>query len=412
MPIPKKIFSIWLSNDNKIPPLIEKCINSQKDYCEKNNYEYELITLDNCFKDSEYIQQCLNSPHRDGIRYCKASDYLRLYYLKNFGGIYLDSDVEVVGSFDTIIHHKMFVGEEGCQTISNSIVIGSAVIGAEANHPFICELLEVMETQYRGDDNDNYECSMHQINMRGVKWQHLFKIYKPEYFYPYNHHTGVIRVSDKTIAIHHFNKSWVDFSDTDKLPDFPVLSIIIPHLDREDGLQKCIASIKESSYPQDRIQIIVIDGEGTVPQKVNKGLELSNGEYIIYLANDTVIDKHCLLNAVLKSISDNKALVSFNEGYVLEDEGNICAHFLLRKDFIRNLEDMEIFHTSMNHVGVDNYLWAQVKKLNNAVWCEECIIKHNHFSNNAGQFDNVYQKGWEKAEADRETLKLKLELLK
>ncbi|MFS6706493.1 glycosyltransferase, partial [Staphylococcus aureus] len=148
----------------------------------KNGYEYELITLDNCFTGSKYIQECLNSPHRPGIKYCKASDYLRMYYLKNFGGVYLDSDVEMLlegPGFDHLLNQRMFVGEEGCETIPGTIVLGSAVIGAEANHPFIAELLETLERDYRGDTDDNYSCSMHQMNIRGVKHQNSLVIMSP-----------------------------------------------------------------------------------------------------------------------------------------------------------------------------------------------------------------------------------------
>ena len=168
--INRRIFSIWLSEDSILPALINKCIKSQQEYCTKNGYEYELITLDNCFTGSKYIQECLNSPHRPGIKYCKASDYLRMYYLKNFGGVYLDSDVEMLlegPGFDHLLNQRMFVGEEGCETIPGTIVLGSAVIGAEANHPFIAELLETLERDYRGDTDDNYSCSMHQMNKIG-----------------------------------------------------------------------------------------------------------------------------------------------------------------------------------------------------------------------------------------------------
>lgn len=407
MSIPKKIFSIWLSEERIFPTLIDKCIKSQQEYCSRNGYEYELITLDNCYKDFKYMQECLNSTHRPGIKYCKASDYLRMYYLKNFGGIYLDSDVEMLQEgpgFDHLLEHRMFIGEEGCETIPGSIVLGSAVIGAEANHPFIAELLETLEKDFRGDTDDNYECSMHQINIRGIKHQDKLVILRPEYFYPYNHQKDELKITENTICIHLFNKSWIT-----EVPTTETIDIIIPHLgaNREQGLRDLIDSIGKLNYPMDLVSIRIMDGEDSVPNKVKKGVGLSKSKYIVFAANDMTFDKECIRNAIECSKEYNKSLVSFNEGFLLPDEGNICTHFLIKRGFLPLLENGEIFSTDFNHVGCDNYLWAQASKLGESIWCENARITHNHFSK-TNNFDDTYAKGWSKAEQDRITLKEKL----
>lgn len=85
--VPKRIITIWLSEE-PTPPLIQKCIDSHN----IPGYEHLLITLDNCHRDTPYIRHCLEKKY-----WVKAADYLRLRYLHELGGIYLDADVEVTG---------------------------------------------------------------------------------------------------------------------------------------------------------------------------------------------------------------------------------------------------------------------------------------------------------------------------
>lgn len=191
----------------------------------------------------------------------------------------------------------------------------------------------------------------------------------------------------------------------------PKVSIIVPTLGREEGLKRCLDSIKTLNYPQELIETIVLEGNETVPQKVKKGVQQSTGEYITFAANDTEFTPDSLAFAVRASYAENKALVAFHEGEILPDEGNICAHFIIKKAFIAQLENGELFSTDFYHVGVDNWLWAQAKKLNQAFHCEEAQILHYHFSTGKSEMDEVYKKGWEHVEEDRATLVRKLELL-
>lgn len=182
----------------------------------------------------------------------------------------------------------------------------------------------------------------------------------------------------------------------------PKLSIVIPQLGREEGLKRCLDSIEKSNYPRELLEVIVEEGEGTVPQKVERGLAKATGEYIVYAENDTEFDPNCLILAVL----ENKPFVSFNTGELLPDEGNVCTHFMIRKDVIPG----QIFDTDFHHVGVDNLLWAKMKKLGIAYRSKTAILHHHHFSK-TGKMDEVSKKGWQNTEEDRKLLKIKLEEL-
>ena len=194
---------------------------------------------------------------------------------------------------------------------------------------------------------------------------------------------------------------------------FPKISVLLPHLslgsqDREMGLERCKKSIKNQEYPSDLIEVFVLDGEGTVPEKINSGSNKVKGEYIVFAANDTEFNPDAFEKAVEDSLYYDKALVAFNDGPVYPDEGNICTHFMIRKDFIPQIG--EIFCPRMRHVGVDNLLWAKCSRLNQAMRSEKAKFVHHHFSKGA-KFDDVYQRGWKNAEKDREILKDELSLL-
>ena len=191
------------------------------------------------------------------------------------------------------------------------------------------------------------------------------------------------------------------------IPKLPSLSVIIPTLGREEGLKRCLASIK---YPGD-ITTHVIEGDETVPVKVAKGLVESTGDYLVYAANDVEFEPSTLLNAVVESIALRKGLVSFNEGELLPDNGNICTHFLIKRTLVEEIGG-EIFDTEFHHVCCDNLLWAKCQKLGQAHYSIDSKIKHHHFSKTDSRvMDPVYQKGWSHVEEDRALLAKKLKEL-
>ena len=202
MKIPKTIFTIWLNENNKVPPLIKICIDSQK----IAGYEHRLITLDNCFKDSKYIKECLASklPTK---KWTKASDYLRMHYLRTEGGIYLDADVFVVKgkNFDDLLGNRVFVGRE------RNGWLGTAVVASEPKHPFVRTWMGTVEANFKGDDDKCFQASMELLTKGYHEWgwdKGGFEVYPDDYFYPYNHEDGTMNMTDNTRAIHFFYKSW------------------------------------------------------------------------------------------------------------------------------------------------------------------------------------------------------------
>ncbi len=192
----------------------------------------------------------------------------------------------------------------------------------------------------------------------------------------------------------------------------PKISIIIPTIhSRPEGLKRLLDSIKELHYPQSLIETVIVDGPGTVPEKVAKGVARSDGEWIIYAADDMEFTPDTINQALLcAEKNQGKGLIAFNSGPVGKDEGNICEHFMIRRSDILLLEDRQIFSTDFHHVGCDNWLWAQMKKHGLAIRAEDAKINHYHFSKGAPN-DETYREGWSQVEKDRDTLTVKLHYL-
>lgn len=189
--------------------------------------------------------------------------------------------------------------------------------------------------------------------------------------------------------------------------DLPTVTFVIPHIegDREEGLKRCLNSIKNLNYPQSLIETLVITGDHTVSFKVKEGVNLSTGDYIVYASNDIEFMSNSLILAVI----DNKDVVAFNTGVLYPDSGNICEHFLVRKSFIYDKLDGEIFDTDFHHVGVDNLLWAKASKRGTVKHSRDAVVHHHHFTRGA-EMDKTYEKGWNKENVihDRALLKIKL----
>lgn len=189
--------------------------------------------------------------------------------------------------------------------------------------------------------------------------------------------------------------------------NLPKVTVLLPTLGRPEGLQKCLDSIKVLNYPQELIEVQCEEDEPRmgVPKRVKKLYEQASGDMFVFASNDTEFTPDCLIIAVLES--HTHGLVALNTGRILPDEGNICEHFLIRRDIVEKIG--EIFDTDFYHVGVDNLLWAKCKKLGEAYRSTGAIMIHNHFSKSATRsMDSVAQLGWSHADSDRELLKKKL----
>lgn len=133
--IPKVIHFCWLSGD-KYPSKIRYCINSWKE--KLPDYEIRLWDLSRFDIDSSvWCKEAFEMK-----KYAFAADYIRCYALYKEGGIYLDSDVELLRSFDDLLHLPYFIGEEQGGNIE------PAIIGCEKGWDFLERMLSYYENRH------------------------------------------------------------------------------------------------------------------------------------------------------------------------------------------------------------------------------------------------------------------------
>jgi mannosyltransferase OCH1-like enzyme/glycosyltransferase involved in cell wall biosynthesis len=404
--IPKRIFTTWLS-DEPIPSEMLKCIESLKSV---KGYTFEFLTRKDCPKGIPYLDAALQA--NDWV---KASDYFRVWELREHGGVYCDSDIEIFPgkNFDALLNVSFFASCEPSRWVANFLM------GAEPGCPLLDHYLKEIEAKFTGKACTLFEAAaatltpiayeMAQNKMNGVV------LLSHDYFAPYNHTNGTINITENTIAFHHFSNTWVK----DKQSTLPRIAIIVP-VARQEGLKRLLKSIDRLYYPKPLIKLITDNGPETVPIKVNKmAAQITDADCYVYAADDMEFDPWCLYRAVNEArgniVQDHpfqfkqapfiKGLVAFNSGPLYPDEGNICEHFLITKDLMDQLG--EIFNEKFYHVGCDNLLWAKAKKLGQAIRCEDAKIIHHHFSKGA-QMDETYQKGWSQLNRDRAILKEEL----
>lgn len=138
--IPKIIHFCWFSGD-EYPPLIKRCIRSWR----KRLPDYEIRLWDANsfdFESVKYVKEAL-----ENRKYAFVSDYIRLYALYHFGGIYLDSDVMVYKRFDKLHRLKFFTGVEYRSMEEDKYWLEAAVMGSEPGNEMIRECMEFYETR-------------------------------------------------------------------------------------------------------------------------------------------------------------------------------------------------------------------------------------------------------------------------
>lgn len=127
--IPKRIIYCWFGEKDK-PDAVKKCIATWKE--KMPNWEYLEINETNF--DINSNQYCKDA--YDNKMWGFVADPIRLWALYNYGGIYLDTDIEVYKPFDDLLNDKLFMGFEQPHYLS------TATIGAEKGNPIIKEMLD------------------------------------------------------------------------------------------------------------------------------------------------------------------------------------------------------------------------------------------------------------------------------
>ncbi len=216
--IPKTIHYCWFGG-NPLPELALKCIASWKKYCP----DYKIIE----WNESNFDLDCCDYVREayDAKKWAFVSDVARLYALVNYGGIYMDTDVEVLKPLDDILSYEAVSGFEAYDRIPTGLM------ACRDGHPLFEELLHDYDGAHfiRNDGSFDTTTNVTRITNICLKYglrldntmQTVsgFTLFPCEYFCPKNSETKEITLTDNTYVIHHFDGSWLTEQDkyTNKL---------------------------------------------------------------------------------------------------------------------------------------------------------------------------------------------------
>ena len=216
--IPKILHYIWFGS-KPLTPLAEDCLASWKEQMsdwqimrwDETNFDIAVAPL--------YVRQAYETR-----KYAFVSDYVRLWALEQYGGVYVDTDVKVLRSYEPLLSDTAFIGMED----SLAHMPGTCVMGCEPHCQWVRDMLEVYkgmefikpdgsldlttnvqrmgvimlkELTNEGLTNERYWKQNQYIEKWGLR------IYTPDYFSPITS-TRVMRKTRNTYSIHYFAESW------------------------------------------------------------------------------------------------------------------------------------------------------------------------------------------------------------
>lgn len=224
--IPKLIHYCWFGG-NPLPDDAKKCINSWKKFCP----DYKIIEWNennfdiNC---CDYIQQAYKEK-----KWAFVSDYARFWILYNYGGLYFDTDVELIKPIDDILEKGSFMGTEKQYSTDKKKIITNVNPGlglaVYQNHKFLKQMLDIYNTKsfIKNKNEIDYttivELTTDKLIKEGFKKDNTLQkisdiyIYPIEFFCPLDYYTGELNITEQTKSIHHYTATWKDHKQRKQL---------------------------------------------------------------------------------------------------------------------------------------------------------------------------------------------------
>lgn len=206
--IPKIIHYCWFG-DSKVPTLTKKCISSWRKCCP----EYKIIEWNesNIKLDNWYLSFCYQNR-----KWAFLSDLVRLLVIYQYGGIYLDTDVELLKPLDSLLSFDAFYAFETNQYIATGLGFGAvknnfSVLGMIKEY-------EKISIKYKGEKIPLVPCphlntsALVKIGFADngqLQKKNNILLLPVEYFNPLNNDTGKINITQNTYSIHWYGKSWL-----------------------------------------------------------------------------------------------------------------------------------------------------------------------------------------------------------
>lgn len=203
--IAKVIHYCWFGG-KPLPTGAKKCIKSWERFLP----DYKIIEWNESNFDvysNAYTKMCYEEK-----KYAFLSDYVRLYVVEKYGGIYFDTDVEVIRSFDELLCYDSFFGYE-----NNSYINTGQGFGAVKNNALLQLMLQEYDKAIDGKNGiitcpklNTAACIKYGFNINGELHVINNNVLLPsEYLNPFNNNTGVLNKTGNTFSIHWYSMSWI-----------------------------------------------------------------------------------------------------------------------------------------------------------------------------------------------------------
>lgn len=201
--IPRTICYCWFGRSS-ITALGQRCIETWREVMP--DYALERWDESRLDWDSPYIAIAQRSR-----KFAFVSDYVRLHALYEHGGIYFDTDIEVLKPFDELLSGELFMG------LQTSDSVGVGVIGAVKGHPFLKLALDRLDAEAKSGRLSFQPLPELITELAQTNAAIAPRLLPEEFFYPYNPHSPdplrrkplQSNISERTFCIHHWEGSWL-----------------------------------------------------------------------------------------------------------------------------------------------------------------------------------------------------------
>ncbi len=339
----KIIHYCWFGN-KKMNDYTLSCIKSWQEHFP--DYQIKVWNENNFdVKICSYTKEAYESN-----QYAFVSDYVRLYALYNYGGIYFDTDYEVLRNFENLLNADLILGFENPEKVQTAVMI------SKKGNPILLQLLQYYDTLHFIDKNNNFlqitnvEIISNYLLKLGLQQNNSYQkfnnieVYPSEFFCPLDFNSGYINITENTVGIHAFEGSWLneeqhiyfqnkrkygrtEAQNRKQLIQKTTLrtlkySIIITYYKNLNQLNACINALNISLKNRMDFEIIIVnDNEfekintaklnniSNIKQIIihnndlnvgysaacNIGANLASGEYLIFVDSDIIVDQMWLI---------------------------------------------------------------------------------------------------------------------
>ena len=208
MSIPKVIHYCWFGK-SEMSPLAEKCIKSWKKYCP----DYQII----CWNEENFdiTQNQYMREAYEAKKWAFVSDYARLKVIYDNGGIYLDTDVELIKPIDDLLEKNGFMGFDEKGIVATGLGFGAKkgnkiveeFLKDYDNIPFVLPNGEYDLTPCPNRNTDTLKRLGMDVSVNNQTF--LDTVFLPsEYLCPMDYYTGKKTITKNTYSIHHYSATW------------------------------------------------------------------------------------------------------------------------------------------------------------------------------------------------------------